>query len=60
MTGNKRTQDVGDNIFMLSHNELYYSFFTREQITQSAAVNIQQAAAKSGLHRGHLFASEHW
>jgi len=51
MTGNKRAQDVGDNIFMLSHNDLYYSSFTRKQLTQRAAVNIQKAAEQSGCMR---------
>jgi len=53
MTGNKRAQDVGDNIFMLSHNDLYCCSFTREQFTQSIAVNIQQAAEQSGCMRLH-------
>jgi hypothetical protein len=48
MPGNKRAQDVGDSIFMLSHNDLYYSSFTREQLTQSGAVNIQKAAEQPG------------
>jgi len=51
MSGNKRAQDVGDSIFMLSHNDLYCSSFTREQLTQIGTVNIQKTAEQSGYMR---------
>jgi hypothetical protein len=36
---------------VLSHNDLYYPFFACNQMTQSAAVNIQEAAEQSGCMR---------
>jgi|GEM_PF-2419543 len=51
MTGNKRAQDVGDNIFMLSHNDLYDAPLTCKQFTQSGTVNIQKTAEQSGRVR---------
>ena len=48
MTGNKRAQNVGDNILVFGHNDLYDAPLTSKQLTQSGAVNIQKATEQSG------------
>jgi hypothetical protein len=55
-TGDKRTQYLGNNLLVFCHHELDSAFFTGDQMTQGAAVDIQTTSEQSGgVHLQEMF-----